>query len=602
MRNESQNRLAVLALGLVLILAACDSQQEKAVPIPETTARPQAMVAGFLFNSWPELAGMTALPPTLEVGQATLVTAFASDADGDSLSYEWTASCAGTWADATSASPSFTPTALPPGGTCTLTVVVRDGRGGQVTGSMPLDASTSPTNSFPPEIVETFQSVTTIPAGGGNVGFRVRARDPQGGALSFTWTTSSGTLSTPTNTAATSEILWTAPSCVPTGTTATVTMTATNALGLSTSFAFTLQGATPCPTVFPILQLAAGGAFSVALKQDGTVWTWGQNTYGQLGNGTTTNRMTPGRVVLPTNVTEVVAGYAHVLALCDDGTVWAWGYNFNGAIGDGTFTDRTTPFHIQGLTGVTALAAGGYHSLALRADGTIWGWGDNSHGQLGTRAPQNPQMPEQINGITGATAIAAGWYHSVALKSDGTVWSWGENAYGQLGSPFVTDGRIPIQAHGLTNISSISAGTMHSLALKADGTVWAWGYNYDGQLGDGTETIRHTPIQTHGISDILAIGTSATSAHSIALKTDGTVWTWGYNYSGQLGDGTTTTRLLPVEVQGLTDVLAINAGGHNLALKTDGTAWTWGPNYDGQLGDGTKTNRLIPVKVQGLGD
>ncbi|MCP3140874.1 Ig-like domain-containing protein [Pyxidicoccus xibeiensis] len=210
------------------------------------------------FNTWPQVAGVTATPSSVAVGQVTQVTASASDNDGDGLSYQWTASCAGTWTNATSASASFTPSAQPSGGICTLTVAVHDGRGGQGTGSLSIYVGRPTTGRFPPEVVETFQSVATVPAAGGTVVFRVRAKDPQGSALSFTWTSSTGTLGTPTHTATTSEVLWTASACVPSGGTPSVTMTVTNALGLSASSTFSLQGGAGCGSCVPRTCAAVG--------------------------------------------------------------------------------------------------------------------------------------------------------------------------------------------------------------------------------------------------------------------------------------------------------------------------------------------------------
>ncbi|MBN8468216.1 PKD domain-containing protein [Corallococcus exiguus] len=199
------------------------------------------------FNTWPQVTRMTALPSSVAVGQSTQLTVTATDSDNDNLSYEWVASCTGTWTNATSASPTFTPTAVPPGGTCTLSVAARDGRGGMGIGSLTLYVSATPTTGqFPPEIVETFQSVASIPAQGNTVVFRAKARDPQGSALTFSWTTSTGTLGTATDTATTSEVIWTGPTCVPAGNPRTVTVTVTNALGLSTAYVFSLQGGTAC--------------------------------------------------------------------------------------------------------------------------------------------------------------------------------------------------------------------------------------------------------------------------------------------------------------------------------------------------------------------
>ena len=197
--------------------------------------------------------------------------------------------------NATSASPSFTPSAQPPGGTCTLSVAARDGRGGKGMGSLTIYVTTSPTTGqFPPEIVETFHSIANVPAQGDTVVFRARARDPQGSALSFAWTANAAGMGTASDGATTSEVLWTAPACVPVGNPLSVTATVTNALGLSTSYVFSLQGGSACASN-PGVHLAAGH-HTLAVKQDGTVWAWGYNGYGQLGDGTATHQVTPVRV------------------------------------------------------------------------------------------------------------------------------------------------------------------------------------------------------------------------------------------------------------------------------------------------------------------
>jgi len=369
----------------------------------------------------------------------------------------------------------------------------------------------------------------------------------------------------------------------------------------------------------------------------GDAWAWGNNFDGQLGDSTAGRRRTPAQVLGPegvgflTDVAAIAAGEVHSLALKADGTVWAWGGNYSGQLGDGTITQqRLTPVQVRGpggvgfLTDVAAIAAGFGHSLALKADGAVWAWGRNDQGQLGDGTTGQRLTPVQVRGPDGkdflanVAALAAGSSHSLALKADGTVWAWGSNFVGQLGDGTITQRLTPVQVRGpggvdfLTDVAAIAAGSRHSLALKADGTAWAWGANNSGQLGDGTTTNRFTPVQVRGpggvdfLTDVAAI--AARQIHSLALKADGAVWAWGDNSSGQLGDGTTTNRVTPVQVLGpggvgfLTDVAAIAAGQlHSLALKADGAVWAWGFNSSGQLGDGTTTRRLTPVQVLGPG-
>jgi alpha-tubulin suppressor-like RCC1 family protein len=336
-----------------------------------------------------------------------------------------------------------------------------------------------------------------------------------------------------------------------------------------------------------------------------------------LGIGTTTDSSTPVQVSDLTGVTGVAAGLEDSLALKSDGTVWAWGYNNEGQLGNGTsdIDLHPTPVQVSGLTGVTGVAAGGWYGLALKGDGTVWAWGINSVGQLGNGTTTNSNTPVEVEGaggsgyLTDVTAIAAGGRHSLALRRDGTVWAWGWNSFGQLGigtsdsSPHPT----PVQVSGLTDVIAVAAGYGHSLALRRDGTVWAWGRNNWGQLGNGTTTNSNTPVEVEGtggsgyLTDVTAIG--AGTSHSLALRRGGTVWAWGYNNEGELGDGTTTNSSTPVQVSGLTDVTAIAAGGnHSLALGPDGNVLAWGDNSFGQLGNGTTTNSSTPVQASGLTD
>ena len=352
--------------------------------------------------------------------------------------------------------------------------------------------------------------------------------------------------------------------------------------------------------------MAAGGLHSLTVKADGTVWAWGSNYYGQLGDGTTTLQTSPVQVPGLTGVTAVAAGYQHNLVFKSDGTVWAWGNNYYGQLGDGTTTLRTSPVQVPGLTGVTAVAAGAGHSLAVKSDGTVWAWGANDRGQLGDGTTTRRTSPVQVPDLTGVVAVAAGNSHSLAVKADGTVWAWGGNTYGQLGDETTMQRTSPMQVLRLTAATAVAAGDGHSLLRKSDGTVWAWGYNSSGQLGDGTRMDRHGPVQVPSLTGVTAV--TAGSGHSLAIKADGTAWAWGNNFSGQLGDGTTTLRTSPVKVPDLATVAAMAAGGsaysgsHSLAVANDGTVWAWGYNYYGQLGDGTTTQEASPVQISSLSD
>lgn len=315
-----------------------------------------------------------------------------------------------------------------------------------------------------------------------------------------------------------------------------------------------------------VIDFASGTFHNTALKSDGTVWGWGYNAYGQLGNNTIADQTAPVQVTTLTSVVAIVAGYAHTLALKSDGTVWSWGYNFFGQLGDGTFVDKRTPVQVSGLTGVVALAAGGKRSMALKNDGTVWMWGDVSNvaGGGGTASVSN--VPLQMAGIADVIAIAAGGDAtsgtnvdvSLALKFDGSVWAWGYNAWGQLGNGTVSTSFLPVQVTGLTDMVTIATGGYHSQAVKSDGTVWAWGLNSDGELGDGTNIYKTTPVQTVGLSKAVALATG--TYHSMALNADLTIQEWGANNGGQLGNGNTTAQNTPVATHGQGNVGTYNTG------------------------------------------
>ncbi|TMF58097.1 MAG: RCC1 repeat-containing protein [Chloroflexi bacterium] len=352
-----------------------------------------------------------------------------------------------------------------------------------------------------------------------------------------------------------------------------------------------------------VLASPVGGSAATAsvAAVPSTPWAWGDNGFGQLGDGSTIQRNAPVPVGGLSGVTTIAGGGYHSLAVKSDGTVWAWGLNLYGELGNGTTTNSSTPVPVSGLTGVTAIAAGFYHSLAVKSDSTVWAWGLNQNGQLGNGTTTSSSIPVPVSGLSGAIAVASGQYHSLALKSDGTVWAWGYNGFGQLGNG-ITGGSssTPVQVSGLSGATGIAGGQDHSLALKSDGTAWAWGYNFWGQLGNGTTTNSSTVVQVSGLGGVTAIAGGL--AHSLAVKSDGTVWAWGYNIYGQLGNGTTTSSSTPVQVSGLSGVAAIAGGGqHSLALKSDGTVRAWGRNIAGQLGTGTPGGiSSTPVAVIGL--
>lgn len=335
--------------------------------------------------------------------------------------------------------------------------------------------------------------------------------------------------------------------------------------------------------------IAGGASHSIMLCSGGSILATG-STYA-------TNSHYPVLVPNLSNITAVAAGVNHSHVLKNDGTVWGWGANTYGQLGDGTNMPRVSPVQVTGLSGITAISGGHDHSHAIKNDGTVWAWGRNDYGQLGDGTTTQRTTPVQVIGLSGITKVSDGYFQSMALKNDGTVWTWGA---GPLGDGTMTQRLTPIQVYGLSGVYAISCGIGHFLALKSDGTVWAWGGNGNAQIGDGTSgNYRLFPVQVTSVSSITGI--FAGSFYSLALRNDGTVWGWGYNGEGRLGDGTGINRSLPVQLSGISGVIEISGakgGSNSLAMKNDGTFWGWGANWGGQLGDGTTTNRFAPVQMK----
>ncbi|WP_284638631.1 RCC1 domain-containing protein [Paenibacillus silviterrae] len=343
--------------------------------------------------------------------------------------------------------------------------------------------------------------------------------------------------------------------------------------------------------------LSAGESFTM-VRNNGQLWAFGENTFGQLGLDKGNYRNKPSALSSLKEVKQVAAGYGHTAVLKSDGTVWTWGNNIYGQLGDGTTDGRREPAPIPGLSEAAAVAVGNSFTIVLKADGTVWGAGDNSFGQLANGQVMGEKSLIRIPGLSNIQAIAAGYNHALALSSDGKVWAWGDNTGGQLGNGKGDAVRYAVPVNRLSDVKAIAAGRTHSLALKKDGTVWAWGYNTYGQLGDGTSTLRKEPVILE-LNHVAAI--AAGGYHSLALRQDGSLWAWGSNTQGQLGDGSNTSSVKQVKVAIPGAIASIAAGGsHSAAMLQDGSVWTWGSNINGQLGDGSFKNSTTPTAVGGF--
>lgn len=323
--------------------------------------------------------------------------------------------------------------------------------------------------------------------------------------------------------------------------------------------------------------VAAGRDLSLAVDVAGAARAWGNNSSGELGDAQATMRSTAGGVVELDQVKAIAAGAAHSLAMREDGSLWGWGANIIGELGDEA-ASRSVPTVIAGISGVVNVAARGFVSMAVLADGRVLAFGDNEDGQLGDgKTAFMRAQPEPVLGLSGVASVALGGRHALALKRDGTVWAWGNNRLGQLGDATTTSRLKPVQVKGLAGIVSIAAGVYHSLAVDDRGRLWQWGFG---------ETEETTPVLLTGIDAV--VDAAAGYGFSLVRTTDGRVWSWGSNFLGQLGDPSVVgQRLAPAPVPDLDNAAAFAAGyDHGLSLKSDGTVWGWGWNDSGQLGNG----------------
>ncbi len=348
------------------------------------------------------------------------------------------------------------------------------------------------------------------------------------------------------------------------------------------------------------VSVSAGFHHTAAIKSDGTLWSWGYNIYGQLGNNSTANSSVPVQEASHgSDWISVSAGYYHTSAIKSGGTLWSWGLNGFGQLGNNSTTDSHVP--VQESTHSTSwssVCTGGDHTIAIRSDGTLWGWGCNTFGELGNNSTTESHIPvQESTHSTDWSSLSTGYGHTAAIKSSGTLWSWGRNDNGQLGDNSTTDSLVAVQEHSMsTDWVSISAGYYHTTAIKSSGTLWAWGNNSRGQLGDDSAVNSSVPVQEDTQSSDWS-SVSGGAYHTAAIKTNGTLWSWGWSNYGQLGNGAVIGSLIPKqEVTESTWIMVSGGANHTAAIKSDHTLWCWGYNLYGQLGNNSTTDSYAPVQ------
>jgi alpha-tubulin suppressor-like RCC1 family protein len=332
------------------------------------------------------------------------------------------------------------------------------------------------------------------------------------------------------------------------------------------------------------------------------LWVWGNGASARLGINDTINVSTPVTTFAGgTNWKQVSAGSAHTAAIKTDGTLWTWSLGSQGRLGTNDITTRSTPVTtFAGGTNWKQVSSGGSHTTAIKTDGTLWTWGSGGAGPLGTNDLTNRNTPvTTFAGGTDWKQVIAGPSHTAAIKTDGTLWTWGSGSDGRLGTNDTTTRSTPVTTFaGGTDWKQVS-GAEHTAAIKTDGTLWTWGLNEDGELGTNDITLnRSTPVTTFaGGTNWKQVSTSRNGTQ--AIKTDGTLWVWGDGSSGQLGNRNTTDRSTPVTTfAGGTNWKQVSGSsfGYSVAaIKTDGTLWAWGSNSSGQLGTNNTSIRSTPV-------
>jgi alpha-tubulin suppressor-like RCC1 family protein len=375
-------------------------------------------------------------------------------------------------------------------------------------------------------------------------------------------------------------------------------------------------------------QVFLGDYHSSEITPEGQIFTWGRNLWGQLGDdGARNSKSTPVNITLEFNlnagetIIQASLGYSHSLAITSEGRIFTWGNNNYGQLGDGTTTNRLTPvditskFNLNAGETIIQASLGSVHSSAITSEGRIFTWGSNSSTPINVLTPMD--ITSEFNLNAGETIIQAslgGLFYSSAITSEGRIFTWGNNQNGQLGDGTTTDRLTPVDITSEFNLNAEEMiietflGSSHSLAITSEGRIFTWGSNSAGQLGDGTTTDRLTPVDITSKFNLNAgemiIQASLGSVHSSAITSEGRIFTWGHNFGGKLGDGTTTNRLTPKDITSEFNlnaeetIIQVSLGGyHSSAITSEGRIFTWGENEYGQLGDGTTTSNSTPVNI-----
>lgn len=355
----------------------------------------------------------------------------------------------------------------------------------------------------------------------------------------------------------------------------------------------TLQISAQCWT-----NISAGANHSLAIKNDGTLWAWGKNYFGQLGDNTNIDKIIPTQIGTENNWIKIFASYERSFAIKSNGTLWAWGWNNLSQLGNGNNVNQSLPIQIGTDTNWVDISGGLNHGIGLKSDGTIWTWGANSNGELGDGTNVNKNNPVKVGTANNWESITSGDNHCLAIKTDGTLWAWGFNTFGQLGNGATSNINQPVQIGTANNWLKVKAGSNHTIAIKTDGTLWAWGSNSNGELGNGTygSSFNSTsPIQIGTSTDWNDI--SAGYHFTYGIKNNSTIWSWGKNDYGQLANGTNgaTNTLIPTQIGTSTDTSKISAGirSYTLLLNNSGIIKASGENYYGQLGDATTVDKNV---------